>query len=539
MSRPANRRLSYLSGSRSGSGSGHRRRREEPDAGGGSSASVDAWALQRLQAPAAAAAREELWPGSPHHGGATSETAFDGRGRIAGAGAPHSNTGGGHSHSASRSSGSSMRKADAAIVPLWGPSYNRTFRWSVLTTAAALASAYCATAAAAAPSDSGVGSAVVLSGSSARTAVLATASAANAGPLATSPASRGRMASSGGGGGGRGSSADGNAAGGLPAPAAPFTSVQATKGHRSYMEDEYFLSNDGSFAAVYDGHGGSSVSKYLRQNLYAQVQAHFPIDGPGTCTLEEATEALQKAFKRVDDEVMQVKHWSYQGSTAVVVLLHRDPEGRRHIVTANVGDSRAVLSRRGRAIDLTQDHKPNSESELERVHNLGGTVEWFGFFDPERQPIEGTGVWRINGNLAVARAIGDRSERPFVSGEVEIQTYPVEADGDQFVILATDGLWDVMTSDEAVEYVQEVMGGAVGALREGGADGRMGAPATAAHERPADMKLSDWTQRYADDRHLVRAAMMMRKKKMARYLTEEAIRRGTMDNVTVVVIWLN
>ncbi|CAM9881634.1 unnamed protein product [Phaeothamnion confervicola] len=109
----------------------------------------------------------------------------------------------------------------------------------------------------------------------------------------------------------------------------------------------------------------------------------------------------------------------------------------------------------------------------------------------------------------------------------------MEPDGDQFVILATDGLWDVMTSEEAVQHVQSVMQGAVGALREGG-DQR-----SSASERPADMKLSDWTQRYADDRRLIRAAMMMRKRKMARYLTEEAIRRGTMDNVTVIVVWLN
>ncbi|CAM9532733.1 unnamed protein product, partial [Phaeothamnion confervicola] len=143
----------------------------------------------------------------------------------------------------------------------------------------------------------------------------------------------------------------------LPPPTAPppFTSVQATKGHRSYMEDEYLLSTDGNFAAVYDGHGGASVSKYLRQNLYAQVfQAHLPTDE--VCSQDAAVEALRAAFKRVDDEVLQVRHWSYQGSTAVAMVLHRDGQGRRSIITANVGDSRAVLSRRGRAVDLTQVH---------------------------------------------------------------------------------------------------------------------------------------------------------------------------------------
>lgn len=57
-------------------------------------------------------------------------------------------------------------------------------------------------------------------------------------------------------------------------------------------------------------------------------------------------------------------------------------------------------------------------------------------------------------------------------------------------------------------------------------------------DKTADMKIFDWTAKYSDDRGIIRAAMMARKKKMARYLSEEAFRRGTMDNVTVVVVWL-
>lgn len=64
-----------------------------------------------------------------------------------------------------------------------------------------------------------------------------------------------------------------------------------------------------------------------------------------------------------------------------------------------------------------QDHKPNKQSELERVKQLGGTVRWYGLLEQDGSPMEGMGVYRINGNLAVARAIGDRSERPFVSSE--------------------------------------------------------------------------------------------------------------------------
>jgi len=304
----------------------------------------------------------------------------------------------------------------------------------------------------------------------------------------------------------------------------PFlTSVQAIKGHRPYMEDDNYVSQDGRFCAVYDGHGGAAISKYLRQNLYAQFQQalHAPIED---CNVDKVKEALVQSYCQVDQEVQKVAHWSFQGSTAVVCVCHPIA-----FLTANVGDSRAVLSRRNMAIELTEDHKPNNPNELARIKKLGGTVKWYGYLDPEGKPVEGTGVYRINGNLAVARAIGDRTERPFVSGEVEIRQFSRDAEGDQFVILASDGLWDVMTSEEAVDLVHLILEGQVGALRTG---------RFKSQDHQTEIKVSDWTQQYGNDRGLIRAAMLSRKRKMARYLAEEALRRGTSDNITVIVMWL-
>jgi len=322
------------------------------------------------------------------------------------------------------------------------------------------------------------------------------------------------------------------------------TSAVAFKGQRSYMEDDFFISKDGSFSGVYDGHGGAAVSKYLRQNLNAQFLTALPDEDTTKLSDEVVAEALTQAFRVVDDAVLKVRHWSYMGSTAVAVVIHAQGQGegqpaKRTLISANVGDSRAVLSRRGKAMDLTEDHKPNKPSELERVKALGGTVRWYGLLEQDGAPMEGMGVYRINGNLAVARAFGDRSERPFVSSEVEVKMVPVE-DGDEFVILATDGLWDVMTSEDAVAFVHSVMSASVGALTEGGGEGGGGVGGGGgepAGRRGADMKIFDWTKQHANDRGIIRAAMMARKKKMARYLSEEAFRRGTSDNVTVVVVW--
>eukprot|EP01082_Thalassiosira_pseudonana_P002637 g3061.t1.1.5e1746aa g3061 g3061.t1 contig12:1336206-1336869(-) len=86
-------------------------------------------------------------------------------------------------------------------------------------------------------------------------------------------------------------------------------SACSVRGDRQYMEDEYFVSEDGKFAAVFDGHGGAAVSRYLRQNLFANIQASLP----STPSLADKASALELAFNKVDCEVQDVIHWSFQG----------------------------------------------------------------------------------------------------------------------------------------------------------------------------------------------------------------------------------
>eukprot|EP00903_Cladosiphon_okamuranus_P015436 g14257.t1 len=358
----------------------------------------------------------------------------------------------------------------------------------------------------------------------------------------------GKKAKAGGAGGKEGDeSRDGggeNRGKSIPLAGRPlFTSVASTKGHRPHMEDEFFLSADGSFSAVYDGHGGANVSEYLRRNLYKHVMDHLP-PGDDVYGLSTVEEALRAAFKCADDYVVTQTPYSNEGSCAVSVTVHCDREGKVSIISCNLGDSRAVLSRGGKALDLTEDHKPNAPREMERIYRHDGMVTWEGFECSQGLQIEGTGVYRINGNLAVARAIGDIDYRPWVSAEVDIKTIELKREADQFVILASDGLWDVMSSEEAVQYVHAVMGGAMGSGNEGdkcngGSNGdKQGAAAEAGGDKPPHMTLVNWTQSYAEDRGMIRAATMLRKKKMAGYLAEEALRRGTMDNTTVAIVWL-
>lgn len=131
------------------------------------------------------------------------------------------------------------------------------------------------------------------------------------------------------------------------------------------------------------------------------------------------------------------------GCTAVVALL-RD----RELVVANAGDSRCVLCHAGKAVDLSIDHKPEDEEEKHRIEGAGGKV---------------TGDGRVNGGLNLSRAIGDHSykqnadlppEEQMITSLPDIQTRTLE-DDDEFVVLACDGIWNFMSSQEVVEFVRE------------------------------------------------------------------------------------
>uniref|UniRef100_A0A2P2JR23 Phophatase 2C protein n=1 Tax=Rhizophora mucronata TaxID=61149 RepID=A0A2P2JR23_RHIMU len=123
------------------------------------------------------------------------------------------------------------------------------------------------------------------------------------------------------------------------------------------------------------------------------------------------------------------------GSTAVVALVCSS-----HIIVANCGDSRAVLFRGKESMALSIDHKPNREDEYVRIEASGGKViQWNGH--------------RVFGVLAMSRSIGDRYLKPSVIADPEV-TFVARAREDECLIIATDGLWDVMTSNEACEVAR-------------------------------------------------------------------------------------
>ncbi|KAF6167183.1 hypothetical protein GIB67_029821 [Kingdonia uniflora] len=209
------------------------------------------------------------------------------------------------------------------------------------------------------------------------------------------------------------------------------------KGKRASMEDFYetrISEVDGqmvAFFGVFDGHGGSRAAQYLKNNLFKNVSSHPDF-------MKNTKSAIVEAFKQTDVNFLNEEkgHHKDAGSTAstAVLLGHR-------LLVANVGDSRVVACRGGSAFPLSIDHKPDRIDERERIEQAGGFVLW-------------AGTWRVGGVLAVSRAFGDKLLKQYVVPDPEIQEE--EIDGVEFLIIASDGLWNVLSNKEAVAIVQSI-----------------------------------------------------------------------------------
>jgi protein phosphatase 1G len=131
------------------------------------------------------------------------------------------------------------------------------------------------------------------------------------------------------------------------------------------------------------------------------------------------------------------------GCTAVMALLHKN-----ELFVANAGDSRCVLSRAGKAVEMSFDHKPESETEYKRIKKAGGFVN-----------VEG----RVNGGLNLSRAIGDHSYKE--NADLDMQEQMITAlpdieriqlnNDDEFMVIACDGIWNSMTSQEVIDFVHK------------------------------------------------------------------------------------
>lgn len=205
-------------------------------------------------------------------------------------------------------------------------------------------------------------------------------------------------------------------------------------GSRPYQEDRHVVAErfcmGYSLFAIMDGHGGDFVSEYVRTHLETVLK-----NAMQTQSDLNIRTALIRAFHTLHDNLPYEKSYTC-GCTCVVLLLHDN-----HLWVANCGDSRAISHHGDKCVDLSFDHKPDLPSETARIRRAGGDV------------VVVEGVPRVNGELAVSRSIGDKRYTPNVIPSPDITYYPL-SQSTRYVLLATDGLWDVMTSVDADRFVR-------------------------------------------------------------------------------------
>ncbi|KAK6936373.1 PPM-type phosphatase-like domain [Dillenia turbinata] len=302
------------------------------------------------------------------------------------------------------------------------------------------------------------------------------------------------------------------------------------------------------FFGVFDGHGGSHVAMLCRERMHVyleeelkRVKATDKTSSGNSHDRKEVSEegdeawkeewerVMHRSFSRVDEAATNtcacgsVGHncgchpvvVALAGSTAVIAVLTAD-----HIIVANCGDSRAVLCRGGKAIPLSDDHKfvyckfvklkswvcqmvflllqPDREDELERIKGLGGRV------------IHLNGA-RVEGILAMSRAIGDKYLKPYVTAEPEV-SFTKRDPEDQCLIIASDGLWDVLSNDLACEVASRC-------LQDG---------------NHTNVQRNQSAESQRDDQ--LGALYPSRSASAAALLTRLALARKSEDNISVIVV---
>ncbi|XP_058098310.1 probable protein phosphatase 2C 46 isoform X1 [Magnolia sinica] len=230
----------------------------------------------------------------------------------------------------------------------------------------------------------------------------------------------------------------------------------------------------GTFVGIYDGHGGPETSRYINDHLFH----HLKICCCAGFTSEQqlmSTDVIRKAYQATEEGFLSLvtKQWPTNPQIAAVgscCLVGVICGGILYI--ANLGDSRAVLGRLVKAtgevlaVQLSSEHNASIESVRQELYSLHP--------DDSRIVVLKHNVWRVKGLIQVSRSIGDvylkKAEfnreplyvkfrlrepfrRPILSSEPSISVHPLQPQ-DQFIIFASDGLWEHLSNQEAVDIVQ-------------------------------------------------------------------------------------
>ena len=231
--------------------------------------------------------------------------------------------------------------------------------------------------------------------------------------------------------------------------------VSAMQGWRLEMEDDHVAETGvggksvGLFC-VFDGHAGKKAAQHAAENISRVLSLQDGFDRAETDP-NALGEALGETYLDLDLDLLELPKFrdgsDHSGTTALSVCMTQT-----HYIFANAGDSRAILvgGPSATVIFATADHKPDNPGELARIQKAGATV-----FEH-----------RVNGDLAVSRALGDffykrvsgipPTDQP-VTANPDVTIVPRNLETDQFLLLACDGIWDVVSNEVCAQFILDKM----------------------------------------------------------------------------------
>jgi serine/threonine protein phosphatase PrpC len=221
------------------------------------------------------------------------------------------------------------------------------------------------------------------------------------------------------------------------------------------MEDEYAAVIDHEpghhFFAVFDGHGGKDVAQYCSGRAH-QVYFNVKSEHPDW----SATQLWTTTYSLLDKEIQEnlaIEDADCEGATSTTVHIHQMNNGKFQVSVANVGDSKAVLIDDNDFRVLSETHRPTNESEEKRVKAEGGRITG------ERNK-------RLNGRLAVTRALGDHLMKKTTKGLISVpfvqDVITVDDSVQSVIVMASDGLWDVVPESLITHTVRSSVESAAG-----------------------------------------------------------------------------
>lgn len=222
--------------------------------------------------------------------------------------------------------------------------------------------------------------------------------------------------------------------------------VKMVQNTREHMEDFHLISEkfngkeNHALFALFDGHGGIDVAKKLKDELSLRFAKLINSDK------YEATENhIKTLFRKFDEDVVkQYTNSSLQkfestnfeslGSTCTLLYIIKEHNKPTILYSANIGDTKGILISKDSVAKITYDHKPSDEAEAKRVKNSGGAI------------FSG----RIFGQMSLTRAFGNIPLKKWIISDPYIKK-TVLSETDKFIIIASDGIWDVINEDECLE----------------------------------------------------------------------------------------